>query len=50
MNSGDKIVVTEIVYKKTALFRPPFGSWGDQNLRESLLLGNEIGMSAHELT
>ena len=39
VNSGDKIVVTEIVCKKTALFRPPFGSWGDQSLRESLLPG-----------
>ena len=50
MNTGEKDVVTENVYKAAALFRPTFGSWGNQNLRESLLLGNEIGMSVHELT
>ena len=49
MNAGEN-AVPENVYKAAVLFRPTFGSWGDQNLRESLLLGNEIGMSAHELT
>ena len=49
MNTGEN-VVTENVYRAAALFRPTFGTWGNQNLRESLLLGNEIGMSVHELT
>ena len=51
VNSGDEIVVTEIVYKKTALFRPPFGSWGDQSLRESWFPGQwnrGMCLSKHE--
>ena len=39
VNSGDKIVVTEIAHKTTALFRPPFGSWSNQSLRESWFPG-----------
>ena len=50
MSSGENVVVTENVHRVAALFRPTFGSWGNKNLRESLLLGNEIGMSVHELT
>ena len=42
VNSGDKIVVTEIIYKKTALFRPPFGSWVTRALGKVGFLGSEI--------
>ena len=39
VNTGENVVVTENVHRVAALFRPTFGSWGNKNLRESLLLG-----------
>jgi len=39
VNTRENVVVTENVHEAAALFRPTFGSWGNQNLRESLLLG-----------
>ena len=38
-NTRENAVVTENVHRVAALFRPTFGSWGNKNLRESLLLG-----------
>ena len=50
MNTRENVVVTENVHEAAALLRPTFGSWGNQNLRESLLLGQEIGRRVPELT
>ena len=45
MNTRENVVVTENVHKVAALLRPTFSSWCNKNLRESLLLGREIGRS-----
>ena len=50
VNSGDKIVVTEIIYKKTALFRPPFGSQVTRALGKVGFLGSEIKWKVPEQT